>query len=101
MGVLRGHEQEVCGLKWSPSGTQLASGGNDNLLHIWSATGAVAAHSGGRQHSLDLPHCVELLSAFPPRAMRTCCTSGVRLLAQGLSLRSERSCSRAKRPAYM
>ena len=39
-GVLRGHEQEVCGLKWSPSGTQLASGGNDNLLHVWSATGA-------------------------------------------------------------
>ncbi|KAK3198029.1 hypothetical protein Dsin_021444 [Dipteronia sinensis] len=31
----RGHTQEVCGLKWSPSGQQLASGGNDNLLHIW------------------------------------------------------------------
>ena len=30
-----GHQQEVCGLKWSPSGNQLASGGNDNLLHIW------------------------------------------------------------------
>ncbi|KAK2642866.1 hypothetical protein Ddye_024629 [Dipteronia dyeriana] len=31
----RGHTQEVCGLKWSPSGQQLASGGNDNLLYIW------------------------------------------------------------------
>ncbi|KAJ0965521.1 hypothetical protein J5N97_026659 [Dioscorea zingiberensis] len=31
----RGHQQEVCGLKWSGSGQQLASGGNDNLLHIW------------------------------------------------------------------
>ncbi|RZC71229.1 hypothetical protein C5167_034418 [Papaver somniferum] len=31
----RGHDQEVCGLKWSPSGQQLASGGNDNLIHIW------------------------------------------------------------------
>ncbi|XP_065850442.1 cell division cycle 20.2, cofactor of APC complex-like [Euphorbia lathyris] len=31
----RGHHQEVCGLKWSPSGQQLASGGNDNLVHIW------------------------------------------------------------------
>ncbi|MFS7960775.1 putative transcription factor WD40-like family [Helianthus anomalus] len=30
-----GHHQEVCGLKWSASGQQLASGGNDNLLHIW------------------------------------------------------------------
>lgn len=29
------HEQEVCGVKWSPSGQQLATGGNDNLLHVW------------------------------------------------------------------
>lgn len=29
------HEQEVCGLKWSHDGTQLASGGNDNVLNIW------------------------------------------------------------------
>ena len=35
VGTLKGHTQEVCGLKWSPSGTQLASGGNDNLLNIW------------------------------------------------------------------
>ncbi|KAH7294178.1 hypothetical protein KP509_28G059500 [Ceratopteris richardii] len=33
--TLKGHSQEVCGLSWSPSGQQLASGGNDNLLHIW------------------------------------------------------------------
>lgn len=38
--MLRGHEQEVCGLKWSPNGQQLASGGNDNLLHIWAAGSA-------------------------------------------------------------
>jgi cell division cycle protein 20 (cofactor of APC complex) len=36
--TLRGHSQEVCGLKWSTDGTQLASGGNDNLLHIWDAS---------------------------------------------------------------
>ena len=29
------HAQEVCGLKWSPDGRFLASGGNDNLLHVW------------------------------------------------------------------
>ena len=28
----------MCGLKWSPDGTQLASGGNDNLLCIWDAS---------------------------------------------------------------
>src|SRR4051812_18755602 len=31
----QGHTQEVCGLKWSGSGQQLASGGSDTLLHIW------------------------------------------------------------------
>eukprot|EP00276_Gloeochaete_wittrockiana_P010950 CAMPEP_0184656362 /NCGR_PEP_ID=MMETSP0308-20130426/16447_1 /TAXON_ID=38269 /ORGANISM="Gloeochaete witrockiana, Strain SAG 46.84" /LENGTH=462 /DNA_ID=CAMNT_0027093457 /DNA_START=94 /DNA_END=1479 /DNA_ORIENTATION=- len=30
------HKQEVCGLKWSFDGQQLASGGNDNKLLIWS-----------------------------------------------------------------
>mmetsp|Transcript_674 Transcript_674/g.1390 ORF Transcript_674/g.1390 Transcript_674/m.1390 type:complete len:522 (+) Transcript_674:2708-4273(+) len=35
--TLSGHQQEVCGLKWDPSGSQLASGGNDNLLCIWDA----------------------------------------------------------------
>ncbi|XP_076958712.1 cell division cycle 20.2, cofactor of APC complex-like [Bidens hawaiensis] len=35
-----GHHQEVCGLKWSASGQQLASGGNDNLLHIWDRSAA-------------------------------------------------------------
>jgi len=33
--TLSGHTQEVCGLKWSPDGSQLASGSNDNLLNIW------------------------------------------------------------------
>lgn len=36
-GNLAGHTQEVCGLKWSPDGAYLASGGNDNLLNIWPA----------------------------------------------------------------
>ncbi|KAJ1954090.1 substrate-specific activator of APC-dependent proteolysis, partial [Dipsacomyces acuminosporus] len=29
------HTQEVCGLQWSPGKSQLASGGNDNLLLVW------------------------------------------------------------------
>ncbi|XP_046554597.1 cell division cycle protein 20 homolog [Haliotis rubra] len=37
VGSLTGHAQEVCGLKWSPDGKYLASGGNDNILNIWSA----------------------------------------------------------------
>ena len=30
-----GHKYEVCGLKWSPDGIQLASGGGDNKICIW------------------------------------------------------------------
>ncbi|GLH08895.1 Protein cortex [Gryllus bimaculatus] len=29
------HAVAVCGLKWSPDGSYLASGGNDNVLNIW------------------------------------------------------------------
>ena len=39
---LKGHTQEVCGLKWSYDNVQLASGGNDNTLMIWSARRATA-----------------------------------------------------------
>ena len=35
VGELQGHNQAVVGLKWSPAGNQLASGGNDDLLNIW------------------------------------------------------------------
>ena len=49
--VYRGHKQEVCGLKWSPDGRQLASGGNDNKLHIWQAQ----QHSASTAHSHHRP----------------------------------------------
>lgn len=29
------HSGEVCGIKWNPNGSLLASGGNDNLVHVW------------------------------------------------------------------
>lgn len=33
--TLKGHKQEVCGLKWNTDDNQLASGGNDNKLIVW------------------------------------------------------------------
>lgn len=42
--VLRGHEQEICGLKWSPDGSQLASGGNDNMACIWDVNNTAPRH---------------------------------------------------------
>lgn len=37
MATLSRHTQEVCGLAWSPDGTTLASGANDNTLCLWNA----------------------------------------------------------------
>uniref|UniRef100_A0A1D1XUV6 Anaphase-promoting complex subunit cdc20 n=1 Tax=Anthurium amnicola TaxID=1678845 RepID=A0A1D1XUV6_9ARAE len=45
----RGHQQEVCGLKWSSSGQKLASGGNDSLLHIWDLSMA-SSHGAHNQN---------------------------------------------------
>ena len=45
VATLKGHQQEVCGLKWSPDGQMLASGGNDNLLCLWDFRGGAAGAS--------------------------------------------------------
>ncbi len=39
------HRQEVCGLKWSPDGQYLASGGNDNKLFVWNLSSLQPVHS--------------------------------------------------------
>ena len=46
--TFRAHTQEVCGLKWSPDRMTLASGGNDNRLHLWSRS-----RSSRPLHSFD------------------------------------------------
>jgi cell division cycle protein 20 (cofactor of APC complex) len=55
VGQLRGHTQEVCGLKWSPHGNFLASGGNDNLVNIWDDRYTSSAHNACETslHRLD------------------------------------------------
>ena len=37
VSTLLGHSQDVCGLKWNQSKSYLASGGNDNVVNIWSS----------------------------------------------------------------
>ncbi|KAK2822407.1 hypothetical protein Q5P01_022472 [Channa striata] len=49
--TLNGHSQEVCGLKWSPDGRYLASGGNDNLVFIWPSVS-----EGGSRNSSQSVH---------------------------------------------
>lgn len=35
--TLRSHQHSVCGLRWSPDGVRMASGGNDNQLLLWDS----------------------------------------------------------------
>ena len=37
VGSYRAHSQEICGLKWSPDGSYIASGGNDNKLSVFAS----------------------------------------------------------------
>ena len=59
VGKLVHHRSEVCGLRWSPDGRELASGGNDNLVCIWSARHMVGpttlGGAAGRMPAHDTP----------------------------------------------
>ncbi|KAJ0407528.1 hypothetical protein ATCC90586_002193 [Pythium insidiosum] len=52
---LAGHKQEVCGLKWSFDDQQLASGGNDNKLFVWSVHAAASGLSSSSPGSGSVP----------------------------------------------
>jgi len=65
---LMGHKSEVCGLKWSPDGKELASGGNDNFLLIWNADSTnplqkFAEHSAAVKAISWSPHQSGLLAS--------------------------------------
>ncbi|CAF1711651.1 unnamed protein product [Brassica oleracea var. botrytis] len=61
VGSLAGHTQEICGLKWSGSGQQLASGGNDNVANLLATGGGGGdrtikfwnTHTGACLNSVD------------------------------------------------
>ncbi|XP_050308762.1 cell division cycle protein 20 homolog [Anthonomus grandis grandis] len=49
--TISAHTREVCGLKWSPDGKYLASGGNDNVLNVWAAVNEGHHSEGAPLHS--------------------------------------------------
>ena len=67
ISTLEAHRQEVCGLKWCQEGRQLASGGNDNLLHIWDV-GRNTPRFTLENHQVRTPThsmCACLLHGYP------------------------------------
>lgn len=66
---LASHRSEVCGLRWSPDRRELASGGNDNLVLIWSARGGAGpvhrfeAHRAAIKALAWSPHTSGLLAS--------------------------------------
>ena len=64
------------GLQWNPSGTQLASGGNDNLLSIWDASASrqrheLTAHTAAVKALAWCPFTPNLLASGVGTADRT------------------------------
>ena len=73
---LVGHKQEVCGLRWSFDCQQLASGGNDNRLNLWSLQSSTPAmsfmrHSAAVKALAWSPHQHGLLASGGGTADRT------------------------------
>jgi len=70
------HKQEVCGLKWSFDGSQLASGGNDNKLVVWnlhsnSPLMCANSHAAAVKAIAWSPHQHNILSSGGGTADRT------------------------------
>jgi cell division cycle 20, cofactor of APC complex len=75
IATLTGHTQEVCGLKWSPNGMQLASGGNDNLLNIWDASDALG-HGPAPKYTFNAHQAAVKALAWCPWQENTLASGG-------------------------
>ena len=69
------HTQEVCGLEWSPDGNTLASGGNDNQLCVWDASGITTSGGGLRWTGTEHQAAVKAL-AWSPHERNLLATGG-------------------------
>lgn len=76
VATLRGHSQEVCGLKWSTDGKYLASGGNDNLVNVWSAANGVPHATTEPLHAFTQHQAAVRALAWCPWQPNTLATGG-------------------------
>ncbi|KAL1459225.1 hypothetical protein WDU94_011232 [Cyamophila willieti] len=76
VALLQNHTQEVCGLKWSPDGRHLASGGNDNLLNVWSGMPGQHTFSTQPIHSFNRHQAAVKAIAWCPWSPNTLASGG-------------------------
>ncbi|XP_035229733.1 cell division cycle protein 20 homolog isoform X2 [Stegodyphus dumicola] len=76
VGTLAGHTQEVCGLRWSPDGRHLASGGNDNLVNIWTPNAGIGQMDGQSLHTFNEHQAAVKAVAWCPWQQNILATGG-------------------------
>ncbi len=65
VGKMLHHSQEVCGLAWSPDGTYLASGANDNTLCITEASAFTSMNTAPKHVLTEHQAAVKALAWSP------------------------------------
>lgn len=75
VGILNGHTQEICGLKWSLDGKYLASGGNDNIVNVWGAE-STATTGSSPLHVLNEHQAAVRALAWSPWQSNVLATGG-------------------------
>jgi len=76
LGHVQAHSQEVCGLSWSPDGRTLASGGNDNILNLWSAAAGNCHPSSTPVHTISSHMAAVKALAWCPWQANTLASGG-------------------------
>lgn len=75
VGSMHSHTQEVCGLSWSPDGSYLASGGNDNTLCLYDAATSLT-HNARARHVLSEHQAAVKAIAWSPHERNLLASGG-------------------------
>ncbi|CAL1293023.1 unnamed protein product, partial [Larinioides sclopetarius] len=76
VGTLAGHTQEICGLRWSLDGRHLASGGNDNLVNVWTADAGIGQAEAQPLHTFNEHQAAVKALAWCPWQQNVLATGG-------------------------
>ena len=76
VGRMTQHSQEVCGLAWSPDGSYLASGANDNSLCIYDAANTQSLTNSTPKYVLNEHQAAVKALAWSPHERNLLATGG-------------------------